>query len=389
MADDATNPDAVEHDDFDVPLATPDVPPTPGTPTTLATPTPTAQDQQQADATAGAFPADLTTALRREKLPTVPGETIEAAYSRLSDHLYRKNSAMHLSVKEMRDAERARAAEVAGLRQSLEPMLRSWYQQQRQAQIEQEAAQIPDKDSPEYQVWLMEETLRRDDERRQQELESKQQQELTEQEREYQQQLAAIDQSGYTKVADGLGLTQGTTADPEFQVAYDVYSEAAVVAARNYFPNAPDDKIQEFVALSQQLDIRRAEMNGMDIRDVMKGRYNALIESLVRRGVVTRAQAAAAVAGNGHEDSKQPQHQQQQARTPAPPPKTVAQTVREDAAAAQRRGPNAVAANTRPSGMGGQVPDPSTMDEDDFVEATLAGLLGNEEQRAAPFRRQR
>jgi hypothetical protein len=328
-----------------------------------------------------AFPPDLAEALRRERLPTVQGETPEAAYIRLSTHLQARNRKLYTDLKE---GERQSRQQQAELRQMLEPMLRDYYQRQRHAQIEEQAAQIPPKDSPEYQVWLLEESLRRDDERRQQEEQAaltwQEQQALTQQ----QQRLAAVDGAGFQKVAEGLGLVQGAEPDPEFQHAYNIFSEGAMIAARDYFPDATDEQLQEFVALSQQLDIRRAEQGGVDYRDLLKRRLNAQIDGLVRLGLVQRAAGNGSV-GNGQVTTPATSSGNGNAVQP-----TVAQRVQNQAAAAAKRGPSAVPSSTRPTQLPGQMPDPNKFDSDeDFVEAALSGILGNEEQRTSMHRKQR
>lgn len=343
-----------------------------------------AQEAQPQDA-GPAFPPDLTDAMRRERLPSVQGETPEAAYIRLSTHLQAKNRKLYTDLKE---GERQTRQHQIEMRQMLEPMLRDYYQRQRHAQIEEQAALIPPKDSPEYQVWLLEENLRRDDERRQQEAQSaltwQEQQELAQQ----QQQLAAIDQAGYSRVAEGLGLVPGSQPDPEFLRAYDVFSEGAMLAARDYFPEASDEQIEEFVALSQRLDIRRAEQSGVDYRDVLKRRLNTQIDGLVRLGLVQRV--AGGGNGNGNpgngSGNGQTQSQLQQPSTQ----RTVTQQVQANAQAAARRAPSAVPSSSRPTQLPGQMPDPNKFDSDeDFVEAALSGILGSEEQRTSMHRKHR
>lgn len=383
MADNDTAQDG--QDDFDVPLDQPESGPGTGTQTQATGEGTVTDDQGQGQGQGEQFPADLAEALRRERLPSVPGETVTAAYSRLATHLQGRNRQLYTSIK---DGERARKAEIKELRDSLEPMIREYYQRQHRAALEDAAAQIPDKETdPEgYKLWVNEEVLRRLDAAER----GAEQQALTaeeqEAERQVQERLSAIDNSGYSKVAEGLGLVQGREPDPDFSHAYNVYSEAAVLAARSYWPDANDDQIQQFVALSQQLDIRRAEINGVDIRDVMKGRLNHLIDSLVRTGLVTRAQAKAAVAATGANGNGQ----QPEPKAPAAArEKSVVERMRTDAANANRRGPSAVPATTRASAGAGQLPDPGDLEEDDYVEAALANLLGSEEQRVGKHRRDR
>lgn len=376
MADDSGTNE--QYDEFDAPLED-------STAMPLAADTGGAiESGGTAESSANTLPLDLVKDLAREGLATIPGETEAAAARRLSSHLFGKSTAYYNDIRRLRQAEETHVRRFNELRTGLEPMLRDYHQRQRMAQVEEQAAQIPDKetDPTGYQIWLQEETIRRDDERRQQEWQQAQDAQRNQADAEFQDQLAAIDNSGYTKVAEGLGLAQGSQPDPEFAHAYEVYSESAMAAAKSYFPDASDGQLQEFIGLSQQLDIRRAEMNGVDIREVMKGRLNGLVESLVRRGLVTRAQAG---QGQGQGQGGQ----QTPANKPAASAQTVAQRVQGNASAAARRAPSAVPTTTRPSPLPGQLPDASALEEDDFVEAALAGLLGNEEQRAAPHRKSR
>jgi hypothetical protein len=349
-----------------------------------APPSDAAQAQPGAsDPNASALPPDLTEALRREGLRPVPGETPTAAYSRLTHHLSGKSRDYGRQLREMRDQH---AASLADLRAGLEPMLRDYYQNQRLRQLEEQEAQIPPKDSPEYQVWLQEQVLARLEAKEREEFERAQEMERLQGEQATQEQLAAIDATGYSRVAEGLGLVQGSQPDPEFAHAYDIFSNAAISAARGYFPEASDQQIQEFVALSQRLDIRRAEMNGVDIREVMKQRLNGMVEALVAAGIVQRSAKKELMTGESNgtgTSSGKP------APTTTPQP-TAAQRVAAEAAAGARRAPLATPSATRPTQLPGQLPDPANFEDDDaYVEAALAGILGNEEQRVAGHRKQR
>jgi hypothetical protein len=324
------------------------------------------------------LPQDLVQAIQREGLHLVPGETPTDAYARLNFHLTRKTAEYAKKMARQRD-DAVRREE--SLREQFTPMLRDFYTRQRQEQVELQAAQIPERGTPEYQTWLIEESFRREEARRTDEWRRMEQQRVDEANSEVAQQLRQIDAQGYAKVAQALGDPRyGGQPDPEFVAAYDVFSGHAVAAAQAYFPDAEPEKIHEFVALSQQLDIRRAEMNGVDFRDVLKGRFNSMISALEQRGYVVRpGQATAAPAGpNG------------QQRRVAPAPPTTAQRVSADAAAGARRAPTAVQSSSRPSSLPGQLPDPAAFDtDDDYIEAALDGILGSEKQRVGMHEKQR
>lgn len=388
MADESTNTNQATSsgvDDFDLPQETPAGPggPTPA-PATAQAPD---QAQPADPAAASGLPADLWQSMREENLRVVPGETVDQAYARMNLHLSRKYGNYRKDLQRERERH---SQELAALRESLRPMLIDHWNRQRQEQLELQAAQIPEKGTPEYQEWLLEEGLRRDEARRQEEFERAQARQRAEVEQQARGELAQIDASGYDKIARGLGLPgfEGEQ-DQQFAHAYDVYSNMAYDAATSYFPDAAPEQIHEFVALSQQLDIRRAEMNGVDYRDVLKGRLDGMIGALERMGLVQRVGGGAPANGNGH-----------QAVAPAPIPTpapgassrpvSTAQRVAADAQAAQRRGPVAVASSGRPSSLPGQMPDADAFeDSDEYVEAVLAGLLGTEEQRAAKHQKAR
>lgn len=372
-------------DDFELPLTEDTTPPTGGT---------DGQDGAQAaqDDGASSLSQELVQTIRKEGLELIPGETPTDAYARLNFHLTKKNAEYG---KKMAKERNEHAAAVAQVREMFTPMLRDFYNRQRQEQVELQAAQIPERGTPEYQTWLLEESIRREDTRRDEEWRRMEQQRVDEANSEVAQQLQAIDAQGYAKVSQALGDPRyGGQADPEFVAAYDVFSGHAVAAAQAYFPDAEPEKIHEFVALSQQLDIRRAEMNGVDFRDVLKNRFRSMIDALEQRGLVVRSgrnvagptPTAPVAAPNGR---AQNQGQQSLQRVqPAPP--TTAQRVTADAQAAQRRGPAAVPSSGRPSQLPGQLPDPGQFESDeDYIEAALDGILGSESQRTAMHQKQR
>lgn len=372
MADDAQD-SAV--DDFDVPDS--------------------GQDTGTQDAATGAtqgdsgpeLPSDIRDALIHDGLPIIHGESELEASRRLSKHLIGKSTTYRRDTAEAKQAAREAAARVQELQANLRPLLMEHYNRTQQAQLEEQVAQIPPRDSPEYAVWLQEEMLRRDTARRQEEIRRGQQQQVEQANSEIQAQRAAIDASGYQKVAEGLGLAPGSQQDSEFSLAYEVLSNMAVDAARSYYPNASEDEINEFIAVSQQLDIRQAEVAGRDIRDVWKGRVSNFVRMLESRGHVTRVngqqQAQASAPGNGNRNPDG-------TFKPQVPARTTAQRMQADAQAAQRRGPTAVPSSARSTQLAGSLPDPGAFESDeDYADAVMAGLLGNEEQRVAPNRRNR
>lgn len=376
MADDAQDSTV---DDFDVPDSGQDT----GTQNAST-------DATQTDS-GPELPSDIRDALIHDGLPIIQGESELEASRRLSKHLIGKSSNYRRDTAEAKQAAREAAARVQELQANLRPLLMEHYNRTQQAQLEEQVAQIPPRDSPEYAVWLQEEMLRRDTARRQEEIRRGQQQQVAQANSEIQAQRAAIDASGYQKVAEGLGLAPGSQQDPEFTLAYEVLSNMAVDAARSYYPNANEDEINEFIAVSQQLDIRQAEVAGRDIRDVWKGRVSNFVRMLESRGHVTRVngqqQTTAPANGSGNGNGNRNANGTFKPQAPA---QTTAQRMQADAQAAQRRGPTAVPSSARPTQLAGSLLDPSAFESDeDYADAVMAGLLGNEEQRVAPNRRNR
>lgn len=383
-------PEVAPHDDFDLPLtsATDGGPGSPG-----GGPGGPSADPAPEGEGGSTLPQDLAQALQREGLRPVPGETPEAAYGRLTYHLTRKNAEYGRNLARQRDTH---AAQVAELREALGPILRDHYARERQQQFELQAAQIPDRemDPQGYQIWLQEEVLRRDEARRLEEYQRSTEAQQLQSAQWIQAQRDALDQAGFSKVAEGLGLVPGSEPDPDFQHAYDIYSLGAVETAKHLYPSATPEEIHEFVGLSFQWDIRQAETVGVDIRQAMKENFRQMIDQLVQRGLVVRA------GGQGQQPQQQqpaqgarpqqPQQGQPPARPAAQSQQTTAQRMQAEAAAAARRGPSAVPAATRPSGLPGQFPDPAAFNTDeDYVEAALAGILGDETQRTQAHRKDR
>lgn len=367
------------HDDFDLPLSDSNVN-GPGADSGTAAPATTAAGTEppapSQEPDFGGLPRDLYQAMREENLRVVQGETPEQAYARMNLHLGRKYGNYRKDLAKERDRH---TNEIAALRESLRPILAEAYNRQRQEQLELQAAQIPEKGTPEYQEWLLEEGLRRDEARRQEEWDRAQAAERSQAEQAALGQLRELDASGYDKVAQGLGLVQGAEPDPVFRQAYELFSDMAFDAAQQYFPDGAPEQIHQFVALSQQVDVRRAEQNGVDIRDVMKERLDRMVDGLVRQGIVQRV-----TAGSGAPAAGVP------APAPVAPAPSTAQRVAQSAQAAQRRGPVAVPGSARPTNLPGQMPDMNAFeDAEDYVEAVLAGLLPGELERAAPHRKQR
>jgi hypothetical protein len=127
-----------------------------------ATPDPAAASAAPAPASAppspfGALPPALARRMSEAELRPIAGETADQAQDRLYDHLTRRTKAHYAR---QRQLEETHAQEIRGLRESLDPIIREHYRRQTEAQTAALAAQMPEKGTPEYAEWLLEENLR-------------------------------------------------------------------------------------------------------------------------------------------------------------------------------------------------------------------------------------
>jgi hypothetical protein len=316
------------------------------------------------------------------ELRPIAGETADQAQDRLYDHLTRRTKAHYAR---QRQLEETHAQEIRGLRESLDPIIREHYRRQTEAQTAALAAQMPEKGTPEYAEWLLEENLRAQYEERERLEVERQTAEQQAQEAAHQEQVRAVDDWAYERVQEGLGLIPGAQADPEFATAYDVFTRMALHSARAYFPEASDDQLAEFVNLSQTIDFRKFASMGNDPREVLKGRLRELNRLLP-------AGAQTASNGNGQAGTVAvavtPVSAPAVPPMPATTPSPTAQRMMNESAASAARAPVAVPVATRAGGMGTPFPDIDGLEEDDYVMAALNNLVP-EDQRIAKHRKER
>lgn len=350
MADETT------HDEFDVPSSS-------GldsaAPTSGPAPEPAASEPTAEPAVAPQ-PSPLSERLRREGLREIQGETTEQTFDRLTQHYEGKSKRFYADLKRQQEGH---ASELAAIRAYVEPLARAHFEQQQAARTAQLAAEIPEKGTPEYQEWLLEQVLLQDQERQEAQAQAAQERE----QEAVRQQFAQIDEQGYQLVAQGLGQVDGN-ADPELVEAYGAMTRIAYNSAKAAFPGADEDDIIAFMDLAQKLDIRNWMMAGQNPAVAIKQRYNEM------RGILG-AQAPVQQQAQTQPVTQRPIEQ------PVAQPSPTAARVQAEAAAAAKRLPVTAAAPARPTPAGG-LPDPSAFeDSDDYVEAVLAGVLGNERQR--------
>lgn len=380
MADESTSAGGPV-DDFDVPdlplssSETPSKPATPEPTTTPATfsggepagPTP----EQPAPPSTPATP--LTEFLRAERLPEIPGETPEQTQLRLNAHWQGKSARFY---KEMQDNQRRidtlaaqHAEELRMIREAITPMAKEFYNRARAAETAAAAAEVPDRDSPEYQIWLSEQILLRDEQRREDEAAAAERAREEAEQQQVQQYYERLEGVGYDALAAGI-------QDPAFAADYQTLTRLAYQDVVDRWPNADPEDHLTFLEIAQRLDIRDWVERGIDPREGIRARVQRLRASF----------AAAAPAPTPAPAAAQPAQQSQAQPQPSPTATRIAQEAQD----AARRAPVTAAMPSRPAPHMGSLPDPSNYEsDDDYVEAVLAGVLPPEEQRVAAHRKER
>ncbi len=329
----------------------------------------------------GALPPALARRMSEAELRPIAGETADQAQDRLYDHLTRRTKAHYAR---QRQLEETHAQEIRGLRESLDPIIREHYRRQTEAQTAALAAQMPEKGTPEYAEWLLEENLRAQYEERERLETERQAAEQQALEAAHQEKIREVDDWAYERVQEGLGLIPGAQADPEFTTAYDVFTRMALHSARAYFPEASDDQLAEFVNLSQTIDFRKFASMGNDPREVLKGRLRELNRLLPSGSVNGNGNGQPATGASATPASVPPAVPPTPATTPSP----TAQRMMTESAASAARAPVAVPVASRAGGMGTPFPDIDGLEEDDYVLAALNNLVP-EDQRIAKHRKER
>lgn len=375
MADESTTA-AAPADDFDIPA--PGIGSDSGgsgggsgsapasTPATPPSATPPAVPESSAPP---AQPSPLSDFLRAERLPEIPGESPEQTQLRLNAHWQGKSQRFYKEMQAKQERVDALAAahaeELRMIREAITPMAKDYYARARAEQTAAAAAEIPDRDSPEYSIWLSEQILLRDEQRQADaEAAAASAREEAEAQRvfEYYQQ---VETAGYDALAAGI-------QDPEFARDYNTLTQLAYADVVARWPNADPEDHVTFLEIAQRLDVRDWVERGIDPRAGIKERVQRLRSAF--------GQAAPA-----------PQSAAQPVQQPAPAqPSPTATRMAQEAQDAARRAPVTAAMPSRPVQAAANLPDPSAYEsDDDYVEAVLAGILPPEEQRVAAYRKER
>lgn len=304
---------------------------------------PAEESAEQPQQPAPALSQDVAAMLAEARLRPVEGETTEQALHRLVLHNQGRARAHHSDLKTTRD-------EVASLKQMIQPL----WQALRENQLaqEQEAAMrtVPDKetDQPGYQTWLLEQVLQRQERERQQAEEAQAANAREEQ-------LVTLDEAALGDLYGGL------EKDEEVRAGYSFALQAGMAVLEQQYPNSTPEQREEFVKLSQQLNMRNLVRQGMGVSDFYRGMYRNTRQLL-------------GVNGNGHATAQeQPAAAPQQAAPPAQQQRqgspTAARLRADSAAAAARAVVSPSPAATRaPTGEG---IDLRALDEDEALELGL------------------
>lgn len=228
------------------------------------------------------------------------GETPEQAIPRLVEAITRRKG----ETEELRN-------EIASLRSQVEPaakILHLIQERQRLAELAERESALPDPElEPERAALTEIQDIRRmilEDRRLREEAE---QRHLTEaEERQRQEAIAKVDSWAETELASGLGLVEGTQADPEFADAFQ-YQEAvrwqAIVSEygdelAKMDPQEAQAKATQALELMRRIDGRKAAAVGKNPRDLVLARYRATPETVRAAMKAHLAAQNGAPAGN-------------------------------------------------------------------------------------------
>jgi hypothetical protein len=387
MADESSSGDAPV-DDFDLPLSSSESGPAPsssGEPSSgqPASASPSAEPAAAPASTPPAQPSPLADTLRREGLREIPGETADQTYARLTRHLEGKSSRFYADLKA---SQQAHAEELRQIREYITPLAREHFNRVKAEKEAAAAAEIPDRDDPYYPTWLQEQTLLKLEER---EVTAEEQAKIAAaqaEEQKVQEYYRYVDDTGYAALAHGLGQMPGSNPDPELVEAYTTLTNIGYESVLAQFPGATQDQVLEFIENAQHIDIRNWVEQGVDPREQIKERYRAMKARFVPSNGNGSHAAAALPEAPAVPDAATSSHP---AKPATPTPSPVAARIAEEAARSARLAPVTAGAPSRPSPAPSAPLDASAFeDEDDFVDAVLAGMVGTEQDRVAKYRKE-
>ena len=154
--------------------------------------------------------------------------------------------------------------------------------------------------------------------------------------------------------------------DPDAAAAYEAFTRLSLETVADQFPDSSPAEQEEYVRLSQLLDLRNFHSRGLPIGDVLKANYQ-------RMQRIAGRQHAAAQQALAPETKPAP-------AAPAKPASPTADRLRAASAKAEQR--RAVSPTGRGSGPSGDNIDLNALSEDDYVELRLAGQITDAMQQA-------
>lgn len=304
------------------------------------TPAETAKAPEQA--AAPALAPDVVEALAEARLRPVEGETTEQALRRLNKHYAGRTSAHFGELRELK-------TELTGLKGMVTPLWQALQQQYEAQQREAAMRQVPDKeaDPAAYNTWLMEQMLARQEQDRL----------AAEQAAAEGEQQAALVGEDETALND---LVYGLENDAEVRDGYSFALQVSMQSAKQQYPTATPEQLEEVAKLSQQLMMRGLIRQGASPAGYYRNMYTTARNLLVGQNGQNGNAAPAAQAATQPQapPAQQPAAQPAPQPTPAPAPQpqgsqTAARLRAESAAAAARAvvspGP---AAGSPPTGEG-------------------------------------
>jgi hypothetical protein len=208
------------------------------------------------------------------RLKPVNGETREQAILRLNGHYAGRANNHYRELSSAKEAAQRAEAQVSNLNTILQPFLRAFHQQQ-QALAQQEAmARVPDReaDPDAYRTWLIEQDIQRRMAVDQQAAQQQQAWQQAQQEHAQAHQMLDVDERALAE------LENAVSTDQELAAAYSFVTNNGFRQAERLFPGEPPEKIQEFVQLAQQRDMRMYAQMGYSPVDAIKATYRDALE---------------------------------------------------------------------------------------------------------------
>lgn len=323
-------------------------------------------DEDDSDGESVGLDPEIADHLRSAGLRPVDNETNEQALKRLNRHWSGRAQKHYDEIRSLRTESNQ---QLLAMRQMVEPILRAEYQRHQQAEREALMAQIPEPGTPEHQEWLTQQILRNQLEQQQ----TWQQQQIAQQQAWQQQQQQAALLASDSQALDELATV--LDSDPDAASAYAAVTELGFAAAQDMYPDATPAQVEEFVRLSQLMDLRAFRDRGMPVADALKSSYQRMARAV---GIASSNGSNGNANGNG--SNGHATAVPQGGKKPAGGSPTAA---RQAAAHAQEQARRVVSPIGRGGGPSGQGLDLTNLSEEEYVTMRLNGTITDEMQARA------